>query len=39
LRQAIEVGARDLEEGRFDALGTREELSAYLDAIAAGEPE
>jgi antitoxin ParD1/3/4 len=39
LRQAIEVGARDLEEGRFDALETREELSAYLDAIAVEEPE
>jgi antitoxin ParD1/3/4 len=39
LRQAIEVGARDLEEGRFDALETREELSAYLDAIAVEWPE
>lgn len=39
LRQAVEVGARDLEEGRFDTLETREEISAYLDAIAASEPE
>lgn len=39
LRQAVEVGARDLEEGRFDTLATREEISAYLDAIAASEPE
>lgn len=38
LRQAVEIGVRNLDDERFDTLETREDISAYLNAIAAVKP-
>ena len=33
LRQVVDIGCCDFDEGRFDVLGARTEISAYLDEI------
>ena len=35
LREAANSGIRDIQEGRFDALGTPADVSAYLSSIDA----
>jgi hypothetical protein len=33
LREAVGIGLRDLDEGRFQPVGTRAEIADYLDNI------
>lgn len=33
LRQAVNIGCRDIDEGRFDVLSVRSDISGYLDDI------
>jgi antitoxin ParD1/3/4 len=35
LREAADMGMRDIHEGRFDVVGTTGEVSAYLCSLAA----
>jgi antitoxin ParD1/3/4 len=35
LREAADMGMRDIDEGRFDVVGTPGEVSAYLRSLAA----
>ena len=35
LRQAVDSGIRDIDEGRFDLLSTRSQIAAYIDEIDA----
>lgn len=35
LRQAVDVGISDIDEGRYDVLSNPEEISAYLSDIDA----
>ncbi len=35
LRQAVDSGIRDIDEGRFDLLSTRSQVSAYMDEVDA----
>lgn len=37
LRQAADLGCRDIDEGRFEVLSTRADVAAYLDEIEADE--
>ncbi|MEA3276265.1 MAG: type II toxin-antitoxin system ParD family antitoxin [Pseudomonadota bacterium] len=37
LRQAVDIGIRDIDEGRYDSLSTRSEISAYLNDIDADD--
>ncbi len=35
LRQAVEIGCFDIDEGRFEVLRSRAEIAVYLDEIEA----
>jgi len=35
LRQAVDSGIRDIDEGRFDLFRTRSRIAAYMDEIDA----
>lgn len=37
LRQAVDIGCSDIDEGRFDVFGSREELDTYFDGIDADD--
>jgi antitoxin ParD1/3/4 len=37
LRRAVDIGCSDIDDGRFEVLGTREEISVYLDEIETNE--
>ena len=37
LREAVDIGLRDLDEGRFQPVGTRAEIAEYLDSIEPAE--
>ena len=37
LRQAADIGIRDIDEGRYDALGTRAEIADYLHDVDADD--
>ena len=37
LRQAVDIGIRDIDEGRFDLLSPRAEIPAYMNEIDADD--